>query len=999
MGIWKRKKEKLQQPRGIARAALSGTSREELVREAIVSLARESLADRIGAWLGASKNEEGAKEGVFRGAVWDRDAEGTPREWTQLAPEFPLPQDLLRQGKSVEQEVEGTKGKPLLGPLAGLRRVLWTPVRCSGGLRGILLAGLRTAAGSLPREEMEAAAAEISLAMELEDRREQGRQAHADLAIVRRMSTELSEGKSPEFLLSALVEDCIENSRNSPGPRGAFAAIGRWRGRGEFLGGPVDAVEFWWKAGDETWTGAVESEPLAGIWREALECSRTTGRELNAPWSKMEIARAVAIPLQGQGEPLGVLLAGFEPGTASLGKLERLELRALLAASLLATLRQREREFLAGAEYQSLLEASKEALVVVKRNGSVLRKNQMAVTNFGEALGIGASAPFGEWMRARERAASEAWFRKLWDRQGAESPKPFETELRNGKRVEVRVAGTASQDAVILGLEASETAKPREESREAIELLTLVEWLDQGVVLFDDRERIRALNLKFAQLTGLGPEEADKLATLDGLIHRLAAGTGDPEGFEQRWRELARSEESGTREEVQLARPVSRVLERISRPIWDRGGKRLGRLELYRDLTAQRIFQARLLQTEKLAALGQMVSGVAHELSNPLTSISGYAQRLLLRTDLTGRSEEVHRIFSEAERANAILRQMLVSVRETPREPRPIALNQLVLRTVELQRMSMAAEKVHVDMDLDPLLPPVRADAGQLQQVLMNLINNARQALEGQGNGGTIRLRSERVGTQRVRLEVSDTGPGIPEEVQARIFDPFFTTKPEGVGTGLGLSIVLSIVREHHGQVYVQSTPGRGAKFVIEFPAAAEPGRARRYRGAQEGKAAHEDVELRGAAGEDLQPRVAEVSRRRALVVEDEPTVAQLIADVLRDNGFEVKVLLNGREAPEEASSAEFDLVICDVKMPGLDGPHFYRSLVKAGNPLQHKFLFVTGDVLAAQTRQFLEKNRLPHVAKPFRIEEFTEKVERVLAEAEHVGGTSAERKNAATQG
>lgn len=305
---------------------------------------------------------------------------------------------------------------------------------------------------------------------------------------------------------------------------------------------------------------------------------------------------------------------------------------------------------------------------------------------------------------------------------------------------------------------------------------------------------------------------------------------------------------------------------------------------------------------------------------------------------------------------------------------------------MELQRFSLAAENVRVELELDPLLPFMQGDAGQLQQVLMNLIGNARQAIEQQGRGGTIRLSTRSVDENRAVLEVRDDGPGVPEAIRARIFDPFFTTKPAGIGTGLGLAIVLSIVREHGGQVKVASPPGGGAVFTLEFPAApAEesrlfglpatgPGRKAEYLLAHDGltPAPH--------------PRAARSAKvkRSVLVVEDEPTVAGLISDVLEDDGFRVDVLLDGREALRRAAKENYDLVICDMKMPSLDGQRFYKALVRTGNPLRDRFLFVTGDVIAAHTHEFLERHHLPHVAKPFRVEELTERVRGVLEDASH---------------
>lgn len=995
MGLW-RKKTKSLPPRGVARAAAAGAPRAEIIREALACLADAGEADRLGVWITPASAEKGGARGVFYGTVRDEELGAVPPEWSHLAAEFPLPRDLLLRGRSVMQQVEGTAKSPLLGPLAGLREVLWVPVNGSGRLQGILLAGSRSSRRDLPQAAMEGVAAELSLMLGAEQARETLAQQHADLCLGRRNWKELLERKSPEALLESLAENCTASERAN-GPGAVFAAIGRWKACRETVQGPVDEVEFLWSAGEAAWKSAVEREPLARVWREALISGQTTGSERQAPWSQTEVLRAVAIPLKRGEERLGVLFSGLEVSSASLVSLERLEYRALLAASALAELRDCEERLERDAERQTLLEASRDALIALDRQGRILWKNRAAKEELEGQDVREEGGCIWPWIRARERAACEAWFRKVWGPQGANSIEPFDVELQDGRRSLLHAECSPDGAYAILRMDRAQPPERNSGSQESAELLALVEWLDQGVILFDAHERVRALNLKFAQLAELAPDEADNIGTLEGLIERMESSAADPEEFASRWRDLAKNE-AGAREEVQLAKPAVRILERVSRPVWDANRKKLGRIEIYRDLTAQRIFQARLLQTEKLAALGQMVSAVAHELSNPLTSIAGYAQRLLLRKDTLGRSEEVHRIFSEAQRAGGILRQMLLSAREAPVERRPIALNQVVQRTVEVQRLSMAAEKIHVELDLDPLLPPVHGDAGQLQQVLMNLMGNARQAIETQGQGGTIRLRTGRTGTNRVRLEVSDTGPGIPKEVEARIFDPFFTTKGEGIGTGLGLSIVLGIVREHGGQVYVNSQAKRGATFVIELPAATAEARAGNGCAASGPRSIPRRAAAAGPAKVTLR-RTSAIPSRRVMIVEDEPTVAQLIADVLQDGGFHVEVVTEGRRAPERAAASEFDMVICDVRMPGLDGPHFYRSLALAGNPLKDRFLFVTGDALAAQTKEFLEKNGLPYVAKPFRVEELMEKVERVLSESKHVATAPAQRRNAATKG
>jgi two-component system NtrC family sensor kinase len=561
---------------------------------------------------------------------------------------------------------------------------------------------------------------------------------------------------------------------------------------------------------------------------------------------------------------------------------------------------------------------------------------------------------------------------------GEDSP---QAELHNGIWVRVRVAGPAPGRGLTILLEplaAHESAGSGD--RAETELQSVLEWMEEGVVLFDAQENVRAMNTRFEQITGLEPEDSGKIKTLGALIERLAEHAASPEQFAERWRKLARGLESGVREELQITRFAPRIVERASRPVLDAGGRQLGRVEIYRDLTAQRVFQSKLLQTEKLAALGQMVSGIAHELSNPLTSILGYAQRMLARAEAAERMHEAQQIFQEAERASTILRQLLLNARETLPERRTVSLNEIVLKTMELQRFGLEAEKIRVEIELDPALPAVQGDSGQLQQVLMNLVGNSRQAIEQLGRSGTIHVRTKKIGEQKMLLEVRDDGPGVPPAILARIFDPFFTTKPPGMGTGLGLAIVLSVVREHGGQVRFLNPPEGGAVFQIELPAAARHFREEDAKfSQQDGKSAPRANSRNAGREEGLAPRQSNGKSGRVLVVEDEPTVARLIADVLEDEGFEVDILLDGREALERAAREAYNLVICDMKMPGLDGQNFYKSLERAGNPLHERFLFVTGDTVAAQTQEFLRRNDLPHVAKPFRVEELAEKVHRVL--------------------
>jgi signal transduction histidine kinase/ActR/RegA family two-component response regulator len=992
--LWRKNTEKNSSERGVARAALDGASRQELLNEALKRLARQAPSCRLGVWLETGWNagpQNEFSEG-FRGMVWDRGSTETPSEWARLSIEPPLPEEQLLRGKTVEQDLEASPPNPILGLLAGLRHALWVPIERKEQLKGIILAGSIGKQPAISREGVESVAAELALALGLQEEEAIACLRSADLNVVRRFFHRNSVDPSLDALLSYLAESCRGATTSDEAPGAAFAAIGVLRDRSA---SPEQSfsVEFRWHSGDDSWKHAIDSAPLSLVWRRAMETRQVIGSESQTGGVQGLVARIVALPLESEGQLLGVLIAGIPSDAVSLAILDRLALRATLAASALRERRQNAEEAKRASRQSALLDCIQEPFLLLDDAGKITAASRGARELTGIAAQTSESQPSGLLPQTRlpelfcepDRERLEAWLRPRSARGVAEritGHESFRTELRNGTGVRLSLPAQAQAQATVVLLELLVTREsPGQAGTAEIELQNVIEWLEEGVILFDAQDNVRAMNTRFEQIAGLAPEECGKFKTLDELIVRLKNHASEPARFAERWRELARGIEGGIREELQMTYPAPRILERAARPVLDPIGRLLGRVEIYRDLTAQRVFHSKLLQTEKLAALGQMVSGVAHELSNPLTSIMGYAHRLLARKGLPGRTEELRQIHEEAERASAILRQLLQNARETIPERHPVSLNQIVQRAVNLQRFILAAEKIRLEIDLDPALPFVHGDPGHLQQVLMNLVTNARQAIEQHSQGGTIQLRTKRIGEQGVLLEVADDGPGIPQAILARIFDPFFTTKPAGIGTGLGLAIVLSVVREHGGQVNVSSPPQGGAIFQVELPAATEAVRdAAVGFPFPERKSVLPEVAEAGARRNRFARARESGKGARVLVVEDEPTVARLIADVLEDEHMVVDVLLDGREALGRAATETFDLVICDMKMPGLDGQHFYKSLERSGNPLRKRFLFVTGDIIAAHTREFLERNHLPHVAKPFRVEELTEKVHSVLA-------------------
>jgi two-component system NtrC family sensor kinase len=508
----------------------------------------------------------------------------------------------------------------------------------------------------------------------------------------------------------------------------------------------------------------------------------------------------------------------------------------------------------------------------------------------------------------------------------------------------------------------------RARAMEAEALLTgVADSAESGIVLFDPDGNLRLANGRCVQFLGLSRQEIAAVKTWRALATSVAANFREPEKMLQRWNEIANRPGETSWDELELLRPSRRTIERIARPVLDADGKLMGRLEIYRDVTSQRLVQGKLLHTEKMAGLGQLVSGIAHELNNPLTSILGYSQLLLGRRLTAPQEADGRLIHQEAERAARIVKNLLLFAREVRPERRPVSLNEIVERTLSLRNYELRVENIELSQELAQDLPPVIADPAQLQQVLLNLLVNAEQAIR-QGSGeGSIRVRTRKTAAGRVSFEIFDSGPGIPQEIIPRIFDPFFSTKPSGAGTGLGLSITCGIIKEHGGEISVQSQLGHGAKFIVELPAA---------------------IHAPGTVSSTIVNRqIAAASARtghgqRVLIVEDEPTVAHLIADVLAEEGHTVEIVLDGRDGLDRAAKGNYALVICDLRMPHLDGRGIYRELAAKGSPMRRRLMFVTGDTLAPRTLEFLEKSGLPFLAKPFLVEELKAVVEQALSAA-----------------
>jgi PAS domain S-box-containing protein len=375
--------------------------------------------------------------------------------------------------------------------------------------------------------------------------------------------------------------------------------------------------------------------------------------------------------------------------------------------------------------------------------------------------------------------------------------------------------------------------------------------------------------------------------------------------------------------------------------------------------TVKKEAEQRAQIASRLATVGEMAAGIAHEINNPLTTVIGYTE-LLMQGDVPEQiRKDLRYINSGAQRVADIVHRMLTFSRQTKPERRYVNINDIIQNTIDMQLYSLNNSNIQVEMKLDRDLPFTMVDSGQLQQVFLNLIINAMTEMKMAHDRGRMQIQTRQV-DNLIRITFKDDGPGISKENIEKIFNPFFTTREIGQGTGLGLSVCHGIVTGHNGKIYVKSRLGKGATFFIDLPVVLE----------------NTQLEFEEPAPEEISNKV----KARILVVDDEMLIRRLLTRILTKEGHNVDCVDNSIDALEKIRSERYNLILLDIMMPGMSGITLYENIKNIAMSLAQRIIFITGDVMGNETQKFLARTKAKYFTKPFETDKLRKEINRILS-------------------
>ncbi len=522
------------------------------------------------------------------------------------------------------------------------------------------------------------------------------------------------------------------------------------------------------------------------------------------------------------------------------------------------------------------------------------------------------------------------------------------------------LAAVSLRSILVIANDVSERKRYQEALKHAAEeWRTTFDSIADMIAIIDRERKIVRVNRAFADAFGLNPQDLIGRHCFD-VVHQ----TRGPHPLCTLDDTLASS--LPCNHELFEA-TLGKHLECTMSPLIGSSGDIVGVVHVFKDITQrknieaeQQIMRARAEISSRLASVGEMAAGIAHEINNPLTGVIGFSE-LLLHEDLPANIKEDVRIIAEgSNRVKEIVRRLLTFARQAKPQKASLDIHELIDNTLELRRYVLNTANIEIIKRYDHSLPWITVDPGQVQQVFMNIIVNAEYAMKKAHGQGKLEISTRREDNY-VAITFKDNGPGIPPDILAKLFNPFFTTKEPGEGTGLGLSVSRSIILEHDGMLAVESQPGQGAVFIIRLPVTATD------------KTLHPDS--KSGDRREKPSRCAKV-----LVVDDEAAVRSVVKRCLEDFGHSVSQAASFNEALLTMAQTEFDIIFLDMRMPGKSGKDLYAEIKLRWPAASHGVIFITGDISDSNTIRFFKDNSLPFVAKPFDQETLNREVNKLLA-------------------
>lgn len=632
---------------------------------------------------------------------------------------------------------------------------------------------------------------------------------------------------------------------------------------------------------------------------------------------------------------------------------------------------RRAREMLAAAEthYRRLVDASPYGIFAIDRRGRFIEVNRAAASVIGRPASELLGESYVPLLEESDLQPARDAFQRWIEGEGVDDDVEVRLVHPSGERRLVQLRGAPIMDggeAVGVHGVARDITEERRRDEAARLSAAALEGLEEGVAIFDRSGEVVYHNAAHARILGYEPADPPNILTFapDDEARREFRVILDQSIQTGSWSGRVR------RRRVDDGRiiPLQVILGRMERA----DGTTLI-ISIIRDISEELAAERRLRRAERLASVGTLIGGVAHELNNPLHAIRNFAELLLDAPRDAEEQEDLETIRREADRAAQIVADLRLLAWQSQAEEgtkKPVDLNDVAEHVLKVRSYSLSTNNVETQRDFAEALPPIQGDRGQLEQVVLNLVVNAEQAMAGRQGEKRLTIRT-RASDRGASLTVIDTGTGIEPADMDRLFDPFWTTKPPGEGTGLGLPLVHGIVTEHRGEIHVESEPGKGTSFRIDLPASPT------------GDAVGPTV--RTASGTAFRPL-------RVLVVEDEAALRRSLERYLKRRGHEVTCASEGAEALRLLEGEQgFDVILSDLRMPGMSGEALVNRLRDDPRGLHRRLILMTGDAASPEAVKVLSSAGVPVLVKPVPLPTLSRAVEQRAAAADALSDGGSE--------